>query len=105
MQIIHIPSPSRGHETNTTNPAEISQHLTRFHKVPRGVFLGLFAWLIVHWLLQLDDWWIEIVISSLLYIVLLGTIGIISTALESDLVLADLGNAKLYQSKLGLKAW
>ena len=95
MQIIHIPSPSRGHETNTTNTAEISQHLTRFHKVPRGVFLGLFAWLIVHWLLQLDDWWIEIVISSLLYIVLLGTIGIISTALESDLVLADLGNAKL----------
>ena len=95
MQIIHIPSPARGHGSNVSNVSEFSQHLTRFHKVPRGVFLGLFAWLIVHWLLQLDDWWIEIVISSLLYIVLLGTIGIISTALESDLVLADLGNAKL----------
>jgi hypothetical protein len=95
MQIIHIPSPARGHGSIVSNVSEFSQHLTRFHKVPRGVFLGLFAWLIVHWLLQLDDWWIEIVISSLLYIVLLGTIGIISTALESDLVLADLGNAKL----------
>lgn len=95
MQIIHIPSPARGHGSNIAKTSEFSQHLTRFHKVPRGVFLGLFAWLIVHWVFQLDDWWVEMIFSSLLYIVLLGTIGIISTALESDLVLADLGNAKL----------
>ena len=95
MQIIHIPSPARGHNQSQGKREELSQHLVRFHKVPQGVFLGLFAWLIVHWIFQLDSLIIEIIISSFLYIILLGTIGIISTALESDLVLADLGQAKL----------
>ena len=88
-QIIHIPNSGYGHSIQHSKVFDASNIAFHFHKVPRVVFLGLFTWLIIHWILRLDSWVVELVISSLLYSLLLGIIGIISTALEADLVLVD----------------
>jgi len=88
-QIIHIPSSSYGHYTENSKMLDAANIAVHFHKVPRVVFLGLFTWLIIHWILRLDSWVLELVISSLLYCLLLGIIGIVTTALEADLVLVD----------------
>jgi hypothetical protein len=88
-QIIHIPSSSHGHCTENSKMLDAANIAVHFYKVPRVVFLGLFTWLIIHWILRLDSWIIELVISSLLYSLLLGVVGIVTTALEADLVLVD----------------
>ena len=88
-QIIHIPDPGYGHVSDGSKMFDASNIVVHFHQVPRVVFLGLFAWLIIHWILRLDDLIIELLLSGLLYIFLLGTVGIITTALEADLVLVD----------------
>ena len=64
-QIIHIPQAHRGNPAQERNYTEFSQHIEHFHKVPRGVFLGLFAYLIVHWIFKLDNFGTEIILSSL----------------------------------------
>ena len=64
-QIIHIPQSHRGNQSTARSYTEFSQHLEHFHKVPRGVFLGLFAWLIIHWVFKLDDFGIEIILAAL----------------------------------------
>ncbi|MDP6869802.1 MAG: hypothetical protein QGI21_03400 [Candidatus Poseidoniaceae archaeon] len=88
-QIIHIPDPGYGHISDSGKMFDTSNIIIHFHHVPRVVFLGLFAWLIIHWTLRLDDVLIELLLSGVLYILLLGIVGIITTALESDLVLVD----------------
>ncbi len=88
-QIIHIPDPGYGHYSDDAKMLDASSIAVHFHMVPRVVFLGLFAWLIIHWTLRLDSWWIELLLSSIFYVLLLGVVGIITTALESDLVLVD----------------
>lgn len=88
-QIIHIPDSGHGHVSESSTILETSNMAVHFYKVPRVVFLGLFAWLIIHWMFRLETGFIEIILASVLYIFMLGVIGIITTALESDLVLVD----------------
>ena len=71
-QVIHIPKPHRGNKEQRRSLTEFSQHIEHFNYVPQAAFLGLFAWLIVHWVLDLDSWTVELIVSSLLYMVLLS---------------------------------
>ncbi len=94
-QIIHIPKPHRGLAEDKAKMNEFSQHVIHFNHVPQGSFLGLFAWLIVHWTLNLDSWGLEILFSTGLYIILLGTLGVLNAAFESDLVFVDPSKGRL----------
>ncbi|EHR76804.1 hypothetical protein N9L27_04680 [Candidatus Poseidoniales archaeon] len=94
-QIIHIPKPHRGTAQDATKMNEFSQHVTHFNHVPQGAFLGLFAWLIVHWTFNLDSWVIELSVATGLYIVLLGALSVMNTAFESDLVFVDPAKGRL----------
>jgi len=88
-QIIHIPDAGNDHCSNDAKVLDASNIAVHFHKVPRVVFLGLFSWLIIHWTLRLDSLMAEFIIAGLFYIILLGVVGIVATALESNLVLVD----------------
>ena len=88
-QIIHIPDAGNEHCSNDAKVLDASNIAVHFHKVPRVVFLGLFSWLIIHWTLRLDSQIAEFIFAGLFYILLLGIVGIIATALESNLVLVD----------------
>ena len=88
-QIIHIPDAGNNHCSNDAKVLDASNIAVHFHKVPRVVFLGLFSWLIIHWTLRLDSILIEFALSGIFYIFLLGVVGIVATALESNLVLVD----------------
>jgi hypothetical protein len=94
-QIIHIPKPHRGITQDATKMNEFSQHVTHFNHVPQGAFLGLFAWLIVHWTFNLDSWVMELGVATGLYIVLLGALSVMNTAFESDLVFVDPAKGRL----------
>ncbi|MBT59954.1 MAG: hypothetical protein CMA63_00185 [Euryarchaeota archaeon] len=94
-QIIHIPKPYRGLTEQKAKMNEFSQHVTHFNHVPQGAFLGLFAWLIVHWTLNLESWGLEIIFSSGLYIILLGLLGVLNAAFEADLVFVDPSKGRL----------
>ena len=93
-QVIHIPKPHRGTREKHRSLTEFSQHIEHFNYVPQAAFLGLFAWLIVHWVLDLDSWTIEL-ISSLLYMVLLSVLSVLNTAFEADLVFVDPAKGRL----------
>ena len=88
-QIIHIPDAGNEHCSNDAKVLDASNIAVHFHKVPRVVFLGLFSWLIIHWTLRLDSQITEFILAGLFYIFLLGIVGIVATALESNLVLVD----------------
>ena len=62
-QVIHIPKPHRGNKEQRRSLTEFSQHIEHFNYVPQAAFLGLFAWLIVHWVLDLDSWTVELFVS------------------------------------------
>lgn len=94
-QVIHIPKPHRGAKENETSITEFSQHIEHFNYVPQAAFLGLFAWLIVHWVLSLESWTIELIVSSLLYMVLLSILSVLNTAFEADLVFVDPAKGRL----------
>jgi len=94
-QIIHIPKPHRGSKENDTSITEFSQHIEHFNYIPQAAFLGLFAWLIVHWVLNLDSLTIELIVSSLLYMVLLSILSVLNTAFEADLVFVDPAKGRL----------
>ncbi|MEC8576995.1 MAG: hypothetical protein VXY68_04685, partial [Candidatus Thermoplasmatota archaeon] len=83
-QVIHIPKPHRGNKEQRRSLTEFSQHIEHFNYVPQAAFLGLFAWLIVHWVLDLDSWTVELIVSSLLYMVLLSILSVLNTAFEAD---------------------
>ncbi len=94
-QVIHIPKPHRGTRENRKSLTEFSQHIEHFNYVPQAAFLGLFAWLIVHWLLSLESWTIEFIVSSILYMVLLSILSVLNTAFEADLVFVDPAKGRL----------
>ena len=94
-QVIHIPKPHRGTREKRRSLTEFSQHIEHFNYVPQAAFLGLFAWLIVHWVLDLDSWTIELVVSSFLYMVLLSILSVLNTAFEADLVFVDPAKGRL----------
>ena len=88
-QIIHVPAAGNEHCSNDAKVLDASNIAVHFHKVPRVVFLGLFSWLIIHWTLRLDSLMAEFILAGLFYVLLLGIVGIVATALESNLVLVD----------------
>ena len=94
-QVIHIPKPHRGTREKRRSLTEFSQHIEHFNYVPQAAFLGLFAWLIVHWVLDLDSWTIELVVSSFLYMVLLSILSVLNTASEAVLVFVDPAKGRL----------
>ena len=94
-QIIHIPKPNRGLTEDKAKMNEFSQHVIHFNHVPQGAFLGLFAWLIVHWTFNFDSFGFEIMFSTGLYIILLGALGVLNAAFESDLVFVDPSKGRL----------
>ena len=94
-QIIHIPKPHRGITTTSTKLNEFSHHVIHFNHVPQGAFLGLFAWLIIHWTFNFDSWGVELAVSTGLYIILLGALSVMNTAFESDLVFVDPAKGRL----------
>lgn len=94
-QVIHIPKPHRGKDERKRSLTEFAQHIEHFNYVPQAAFLGLFAWLIVHWVLNLDSWTVELIYSSLLYMVLLSVLSVLNTAFESDLVFVDPAKGRL----------
>ena len=93
-QIIHIPQAHRGNllknEIIRNSPNILNTSISS-----RGVFLGLFAYLIVHWIFKLDNFGTEMILSSLLYIALLALVGVLSTAFETDLVFVDPSKGRL----------
>lgn len=91
--IIHIPQVHREHD-------KLRQDLVSFHRMPRSVFLGLFAWLIVHWSLR-SDFWVEFLISGVIYLVMLSVLEVISNAIAAELVFADASRTSLIQ----VEAW
>ena len=94
-QVIHIPKPHRGAREQRKSLTEFSQHIEHFNYVPHAAFLGLFAWLIVHWILDLDSWTVELIVSSFLYMVLLSVLSVLNTAFEADLVFVDPAKGRL----------
>ena len=88
-QIIHVPDAGNDHCSNDAKVLDASNIAVHSHKVPRVVFLGLFSWLIIHWTLRLDSLMTEFILAGLFYVLLLGIVGIVATALESNLVLVD----------------
>ena len=88
-QIIHVPDAGNDHCSNDAKVLDASNIAVHFHKVPRVVFLGLFSWLIIHWTLRLESLMTEFILAGLFYVLLLGIVGIVATALESNLVLVD----------------
>ena len=88
-QIIHVPDAGNDHCSNDAKVLDASNIAVHFHTVPRVVFLGLFSWLIIHWTLRLDSLMTEFILAGLFYVLLLGIVGIVATALESNLVLVD----------------
>jgi hypothetical protein len=94
-QVIHIPKPHRGSRETRRSLTEFSQHIEHFNYVPQAAFLGLFAWLIVHWVLSLDSWTVEIIASAFLYMVLLSILSVLNTAFEADLVFVDPAKGRL----------
>lgn len=91
--IIHIPQAHRDHD-------KLRQDLVSFHRMPRSVFLGLFAWLIVHWSFR-SDLWIEFLVSGVIYLVMLSVLEVISNAIAAELVFADASRTSLMQ----VEAW
>jgi len=51
--------------------------------------------LIIHWVFKLDNFVVEIILASLLYIGLLAIVGVLSTAFETDLVFVDPAKGRL----------
>ena len=96
-QVIHLPRARMDHEYRGRENLELSRQIVFFRKVPRSVFLGLFAWLIIHWTLRVDSVFVEVGLSSLLYIFLLAFIGTLSDALETDLAFADVPKTMIIQ--------
>ena len=94
-QVIHIPKPHRGSREQRKSLTEFSQHIEHFNYVPQAAFLGLFAWLIVHWVFNLDSLIVELVVSSFLYMVLLSVLSVLNTAFEADLVFVDPAKGRL----------
>ena len=94
-QVIHIPKPHRGSIEEAGKVNEFSNHVIHFNYVPQGAFLGLFAWLIVHWIFKLESTPNEFIIASGLYIIMLGILGVLNTAFESDLVFVDPAKGRL----------
>tara|TARA_B100001250_G_C19792340_1_gene787107 strand:+ start:983 stop:2134 length:1152 start_codon:yes stop_codon:yes gene_type:complete len=94
-QVIHIPKPHRGSIEKVGKVNEFSNHVIHFNYVPQGAFLGLFAWLIVHWIFKFDSTTMELIIASGLYIIMLGILGVLNTAFESDLVFVDPAKGRL----------
>ena len=94
-QVIHIPKPHRGSRDSQRSLTEFSQHIEHFNYVPQAAFLGLFAWLIVHWVLSLDSWTVEFLVSAVLYMVLLSVLSVLNTAFEADLVFVDPAKGRL----------
>ena len=94
-QVIHIPKPHRGTREQRKSLTEFSQHIEHFNYVPQAAFLGLFAWLIVHWVLNLDSLVVELIVSSFLYMVLLSVLSVLNTAFEADLVFVDPAKGRL----------
>ena len=94
-QVIHIPKPHRNSIEKSGKVNEFSNHVIHFNYVPQGAFLGLFAWLIVHWIFKLDSTALELIIASGLYIIMLGILGVLNTAFESDLVFVDPAKGRL----------
>ena len=88
-QIIHIPNAGYNHCSSDAKILDASNIAVHFHNVPRVVFIGLFSWLIIHWTLRLDSILVEFLVSGIFYIFLLGVVGIITTALESNLIIVD----------------
>ena len=66
-----------------------------FSQVPQGTFLGLFAWLMVHWALKIDSFVFELSLAAGFYIILLGLLSVLNTAFESDLVFVDPSKGRL----------
>ncbi|MDC0055480.1 hypothetical protein OAJ94_00315 [Deltaproteobacteria bacterium] len=91
--IIHIPQVHRDHD-------KLRQDLVSFHRMPRSVFLGLFAWLIVHWSFR-TDFWVEFLISGVIYLAMLSVLEVISNAIAAELVFADASRTSLMQ----VEAW
>lgn len=92
--IIHIPQVHRDHD-------KLHPGLVSFHRMPRSVFLGLFAWLIVHWTLRSDSFWMEFLIAGIIYLAMLSVLEVISNAIAAELVFADASRASLIQ----VEAW
>jgi hypothetical protein len=94
-QIVHIPRSHETPEASRERVMELSHHLRFFHGAPRLAFLGLFAWLIIHWALRLNHFGLELLITTMLYVVLLAVVGVVTAALETDLVWADPATANI----------
>ena len=87
-QVIHIPQPRVDH-------SNLQIDLISFHRMPRASFLGMFAWLIIHWVVQSEVWWLEVLFFGLLYLGLLAVIEVVTTAMDSELIFADPAGSRL----------
>ena len=88
-EIVHIPRPHKEHDN-------LKPEVVAFNRMPLSAFLGLFAWLIVHWIFQgILDWWGIAIICGILYLLLVSLIVVITTVLDTELVIADMAGCSL----------
>ena len=87
-QIIHVPDAGNDHCSNDAKVLDASNIAVHFHKVPRVVF---WDFLMVDHPLDITPRFLmtEFILAGLFYVLLLGIVGIVATALESNLVLVD----------------
>jgi hypothetical protein len=81
-QLIHIPRPRHGQD-------ELRGDIVAFSKMLMTVYLGLFAWLIVHWIFRGFNYGIIILIAGFSYLILVSILGVIKTAIDTEFVFAD----------------
>ena len=88
-EIVHIPRPHKEHDN-------LKLEVVAFNRMPLSAFLGLFAWLIAHWIFQgIIDWWGIAIICGIIYLLLVSVIVVITTALDTELVIADMAGCSL----------
>ena len=88
-EIVHIPRPHKEHDN-------LKQEVVAFNRMPLPAFLGLFAWLIAHWIFQgIIEWWGIAIICGLIYLILVSVIVVVTTALDTELVIADMAGCSL----------
>ena len=88
-EIVHIPRPHKEHDN-------LKPEVVAFNRMPLPAFLGLFAWLIAHWIFQgIIEWWGIAIICGAIYLILVSLIVVITTALDTELVIADMAGCSL----------
>ena len=80
-QVVPLPRPRH-------SVVELRGDLVAFSQMLTTVYLGLFAWLMVHWILR-ADLWVLVLVSSLVYLGMVSLLSVVHSALNTEFAFAD----------------